>query len=232
MKTSDVISLLKAHKNERGIKNWNKLEAEKTGLKSFGIGLTQLRKLAKKIGRDHDLATELWQSPYYDAKVIALLIDEPKRITKEQAEIQVEQLEGGYLAHVFSSCNATLAKTPFAKELADKWMVSNDPTRRRCAYGLLYELSKSKKKNAPNNEYFLKQIKHIRASFNEEPMPVKMAMGSALMGMGLRNKPLNKAALVVSQFIGPIHFDESGKCDPFDVSKHLTSDHATSKFAT
>ena len=45
-------------------------------LKSFGIGLTVLRKLAKQIGRDHELALQLWESDIYDAKIISLLIDE------------------------------------------------------------------------------------------------------------------------------------------------------------
>ncbi|MBT8218683.1 MAG: DNA alkylation repair protein [Bacteroidia bacterium] len=230
MKPKEVIALLEAHKNERGIANWEKMNTNGQKLKSFGIGLTHLRKLAKQIGRDHDLARELWESEYYDAKIISLLIDEPKKITPEQAEKQVEQLEGGYLAHVFSSCDATLAKTSFTKEIADKWMMSEDPVRRRCGFGLLYEMSKSKKRSAPDDEYFLAQIKHIEQSFDDEPISLKMAMGGALQGIGMRNLKLNKAALKVARKMGPIDFDERGKCDPFNVAKNLTSDYAKKKF--
>ena len=104
MEVSDVLLLLEENKNERGIENWKKLRGGKNTLKSFGIGLTILRKLAKQIGRNRDLALELWESDYYDAKIISLLIDDPKLITVEQAESQVEQLQEGHLAHVFSSC--------------------------------------------------------------------------------------------------------------------------------
>ncbi len=230
MTQKEVISLLEVHKNERGIAKWNELSSNKTSLKSFGIGLTQLRKLAKKIGRNHELAKELWNSQYYDAKVISLLIDDPKKITTEQAEKQVEQLDAGYLAHVFSSCDATLAKTSFTVDLSVKWMSSDDPVRRKCGYGLLYEISKSKKKSAPDNQFFLSHIEKIESSFQTEAIPVKMAMGTALMGMGMRNLHLNKAALRVARLMGPIKFDETGKCDPFDVAKHLTSDYAKKKF--
>ena len=198
MNKSEVISLLKANKNERGIENWKKL-CRDSGLDSFGIGLTQLRKLAKKIGRDHDLAMQLWDSKIYDAKVIALLIDVPRAITLEQAEMQVEQLEGGYLAHVFSSCDATLAKTSFANELADKWVKSDDPIRKSCGFGLLYEASKSKKKDAPDDEFFLKQIALIESTFQNEPYSVRGAMGGALIGIGKRNLTLNKAALKLAK---------------------------------
>ena len=136
--TTEVLALFEANKNDRGIVNWEKLGANASELKSFGIGLTQLRKLAKQIGRDRDLALNLWKGDVYDGRIIALLIDDPKAMTEEQAETQVEELGAGELAHVFSSCGATLAQTSFVVELALKWIKGEDPVRRRCGYGLLY----------------------------------------------------------------------------------------------
>ena len=205
MNTTEVLALLEANKNDRGIANWKKLGAEAAKLKSFGIGLTQLRKLAKQIGRDHDLAMKLWKSDVYDAKVIALLIDDPKAVTQEQAEAQVEELGAGLLSHVFSSCDATLAKTSFVVELASKWMDSKDPVRRGCGYGLLYE------------------------TFDREERSVHGSMGGALMGIGKRNATLNAAALKVAQAIGPIQIEADYKCEPFDVVKHLTNDRLRQK---
>lgn len=137
MNGAQVMALLEANRNERGISHWQRLGAQTGTLKSFGIGLTVLRKLAKRIGRDHALALELWNSDVYDAKTIGLLIDDPKEITRAQAEAQVEQLQEGLLAHVFSSCDAALAKTPFVVELASDWMGSQDVERCSCGYGLL-----------------------------------------------------------------------------------------------
>ena len=170
MKVEDVLQLLARNENQRGIENWEKRYSGRDGLKSFGIGLTVLRKLAKKIGRNRELALELWTSDYYDAKVIALLIDDPKQITREQAEEQVDDLNQGFLAHVFSSCDASLAKTSFAKDLAGDWIKSDSKIRRSCGYGLVYELSKSKKKDAPSEEYFHACIDLIENTFaNERP---------------------------------------------------------------
>lgn len=228
MNEQDVVKLLEQNKNERGIENWLKLHGDAHSLKSFGLGLTQLRKLAKQVGRSHELAQQLWLSEYYDVKVIALLIDEPKKITKAQAESQVEALEGGYLAHVFSSCDATLAKTSFAVELSDEWIDSKDEVRMRCGYGLLYETSKSKKKSAPDNDYFFAHIEKIKNNYSQAPIDVLMAMGSALQGMGLRNIELHKKALPLAKEIGPIHFSDT--CESYDVAKNLTSDYVKKKF--
>jgi 3-methyladenine DNA glycosylase AlkD len=65
--------MVKEQKSERGIEHWNKLGEKTGGLKSFGLGLTQLRKLAKQIGRDSSLATKLWNSDVYELKVLSLL---------------------------------------------------------------------------------------------------------------------------------------------------------------
>lgn len=224
MTLPEVLSLLETEADKRGIRNWEQLGARTAGLKSFGIGLTRLRKLAQQVGRDHTLAQELWQTDIYDAKVIALLIDDPAQISREQAEKQVEQLSGGMLAHVFASCDATLAKTPFVVELADSWVRSADPVRRDCGYGLLYEISKFTGRKAPSEQFFIEHVDRIAATIGTEPEAVRLAMGTALMGIGKRSAVLNRAALQVARAVGPIEFTStSGTCEPFDVVKHLTA---------
>jgi 3-methyladenine DNA glycosylase AlkD len=230
MTVSEVLALLDAERDERGMSNWEKLGPGTAGMRSYGIGLTRLRKLAKRIGRDRDLAQALWKTDVYDARVIALLIDDPKRITRDQAEKQVEELAGGMLAHVFASCDATLAKTPFVVELADQWVRSDDPVRRDCGHGLLYEVSKFSGKKAPSEEFFLAHVERIADSIDEEPENVRMAMALALMGIGKRSAVLNKAALKVARDVGPIEFTSaSGTCEPFDITKHLTADRLKEK---
>lgn len=225
MNKPSVIAFLKENQNPRGIEHWKK--QNKSGLSSYGIGLTVLRKYAKSIGRDAKLAKSLWKSNNHELKILSMLIDDPQTMTIEQAEAQVEELEGGYLVHVFSSCDATLAKTTFVVELADKWIRSKDPVRRRCGYGLLYEISKNKKKSAPDEEYFLAHVADIDKNRLSASVPIQMSMAGALMGIGMRTKKLNKAALRVARAIGPI--THSPTCDPYDVAKHLTSDYAKQK---
>jgi hypothetical protein len=229
MKKSEILNYLKANQDERGIAHWETHKAKSGGLQSYGVGLTKLRKFSKTVGKDAKLARLLWQAKIYEMKIISLLIDDPKSITIEQAEAQVEQLQGGYLAHVFCSCDATLAKTPFVVELTDKWIKSKDRVRRDCGYGLLYEISKSKKKSAPSEEYFLAHISHIDKTYQTQSTDSLLSMGGALMGIGKRSKKLNAAALKVALMIGPIDFDPDGSCDPMDIAKHLTSDYLKKK---
>ena len=230
MTVDDVFNLLAHARDARGISHWERLGERTGGLQSFGIGLTRLRKFAKQIGRDRELAKALWRTELYDAKVIALLIDDPKQITREEAEQQVGELHGGMLAHVFASCDATLAKTPFVIELAEKWVYSEDAIRRDCGYGLMYEVSKFTGKKAPSEAFFIKHIEHISATIDGELENVRLAMAFPLMGIGKRNAALNKAALRVARAVGPIEFfSASGNCEPFDVVKHLTAKRLQAK---
>jgi len=230
MTSKQVLALLKENRNERGMAHWEKRGAKGTKLKSFGIGLTQLRKLARQIGRDHQLAQQLWNSDVYDAKIIGLLIDDPKQISREQAEQQVDALQGGMLSHVLASCGAPLAKTPFAFDLAREWMESKDNIRRQCGYSLLYELSK-KNPQGMDDAYLLGRIEHIRTTIHGEDMWVREAMGCALMGIGKRNKKLNQVAVRAARSIGPLDIDygDDNSCEPLDVLKHLTSDYLKQK---
>ena len=230
MDVNEVLVLLDSERDERGMRNWENLGSRTAGMRSYGIGLTRLRKLAKRIGRDRELARALWKTDVYDARVIALLIDDPAQITREQAEEQVEELAGGLLAHVFASCDATLAKTSFVVELADQWVRSDDTVRRECGYGLLYEASKFSGKKAPSEQFFLGHVERIAATIDGEPEKVRLSMGAALMGIGKRSAALNAAALKVARDVGPIDFTSaSGECEPFDVAKHLTTDRLKEK---
>lgn len=230
MTKTEVLALLKSNRNERGVGNWEKLGADAEGLKSFGIGLTLLRKLAKQIGRDHRLALQLWETDNHDAKVIGLLIDDPTELTREQVEEQVEGVGTGSLEHVFTSCGSTLAKAPFVFGLACEWIESKDARRRRCGYGLIYEISKNQRMKELTDEFCMGCIEGIRKRFDQEDTLGRMSMGGALVGIGKRNKKLNKAALKLARELGPIDFnDGDGNCEPFDTAKHLTSNYLKKK---
>jgi len=230
MTKTEVVDLLKENRDARWEANWKEMGDRTGGLTSFGIGLTKLRAIAKHVGRNHDLALTLWSERNHDAKIIGLLIDDPKQLTRDQVETQVDGAGPGLLSHVLSSCNATLPKSPIAFEIAKDWMASKDPVRRSCGYGLVYELAKDKKDKRLTDEFFLGCVEKIGNTIAKEENRVRVGMGGALMSIGKRNKKLNAAAIKLAKAIGPIHFsDGDKKCEPMNVLKHLTSDNLRNK---
>jgi 3-methyladenine DNA glycosylase AlkD len=49
--------------------------------KAFGVPVGVLRQQAKRLGQNHELAAGLWDSGWYEARMLACFIDEPARVT-------------------------------------------------------------------------------------------------------------------------------------------------------
>ena len=80
------------------------------------------------------------------------------------------------------------------------------------------------------DEFFLGCIQRIDQDVDGEENWVRLSMGGALMGIGKRNKKLNKASLKLARRISPIEYDAGDtSCEPFDIVKHLTSDYLKKK---
>lgn len=224
MTYKEVIELLATNKNQRGIDNWDRTGFK--GLKSWGIGLTQIRKLAKKVERNHNLAFELWKSDYFDARQMACLIEEYKKVTEAQIDLQVKSINFWLLSHTY--IGDLVAKTQYAQKKADQWIAEQDNLLLRCGFLLLYWLAKDNKK-LPDSyfEAYFYQIKNLQ----QEENFVKDAMNNALLSIGKRNKSLHGQALDIASANGTVNVDYGdNSCQAVDVVKHLTSDYVTNKF--
>jgi 3-methyladenine DNA glycosylase AlkD len=217
MTVKTIMDLLFRNRNERGMEAWKK--AQFGGLDSYGIGLTQLKQLAKKIRRDHLLAMQLWASANYDTRIMGILIDEPAKVTMEQIEKQVHDCSYWLLSHVYCSC--LLNKTPFALDLSAEWADHKDPVHRRCAYLLIYQIAQNDKKL--HNSFFVDYLVRIERSIRKEENFVKDAMNSAMFMIGRRNLELNARAIAAASKIGPVEIDYGdNSCKAMNVLENLT----------
>jgi 3-methyladenine DNA glycosylase AlkD len=225
MNKAQVIHLLEQNKNQLGIDHWNRLNYSTRV--SYGIGLTKLKKLAKQIGKDHELALELWDSYNYDVQTMGILVDDPKKVTRNQVDQQVKHLDFWLLSHTY--CTELMPKVKFLKELMEEWIYSENDLKRRCGYLMLSELAKSRKKIP--NEYFLPHIHTIRDWLQTEENFVKDAMNNALSSIGKRSQFLNSKCISAARKIGKVKVDYGdSSCEAIDVIKHLTSDPVREKF--
>ena len=219
MTKEEIVNHLWQNRDERGIKRWVNLNYP--GLSTFGIGLTKLKYYAKKIKKNHELALELWNSEVYDLRIISILVEEPKKVTPEQVESQVKELDFWMASHAY--CSSLLSKVDFAEQLADKWLTSKDNVKRRCGYLLVFNFAMDKK-HLPD-EYFGRILKIIEKELQSEENFVKEAMNCALLKIGMRNRKLKTHALAVAKKIGKVDVDYGdNSCQAFDCVKHLSSD--------
>ena len=54
--------------------------------RAYGVSITNLRPLAKRLTRDHQLAAALWATGVHEARILAAFIDEPAKVTTAQMD--------------------------------------------------------------------------------------------------------------------------------------------------
>jgi len=92
MDYSEIIEKLKALKNPKNIEGMARFGIRpKTEV--YGIPIPELRKIAKIIGKNHELALKLWDSKIHEARILAGYIEEPEKITEKQFEKWVKDFD-------------------------------------------------------------------------------------------------------------------------------------------
>ncbi|MEM3509651.1 MAG: DNA alkylation repair protein [Nitrososphaerota archaeon] len=64
-----------------------------TAERVYGVSIPNLRKIAKEIGKDHELAQQLWKLNSRETRILAGMIDDPKLVTEEQMEEWVKDFD-------------------------------------------------------------------------------------------------------------------------------------------
>ena len=175
------------------------------GMKRFGmsidnrLGLSMpfLRKMAKEIGKDHELALKLWETGIAEARILAALVDDPKMLTEQQMEEWVKDLDSWDVCDQL--CMNLLEKSPLAWKKIDDWAKRPEEFVKRTAFSLLACLAWHDKKTEDNK--FTELFPLIVQASTDERNFVKKSVNWALRNIGKRNLNLNRAAIVTAMQI-------------------------------
>ncbi|WP_407431859.1 DNA alkylation repair protein [Methanobrevibacter sp.] len=169
---------------------------------SYGIRLPVIRKLAKEIGKDHDLAIELWNHPYHESHLLATMIEEKEKVTSKQLNEWVYSFYSWDI--VDQACINLLVDLPQARDNIFIWCESEKEFVKRTAFSLIAVIA-VRDKNA-ESEYFDKYFPLIKkASFDNRNF-VKKSVNWALRQIGKRDIECNRKALDVAYEIS--QFDD------------------------
>lgn len=187
--------------------------------KNLGVSVTMLRKIGKEIGKDHELALKLWGTGIRDARLLATLVAEPGKVTRELAEKWVLDFDSWDVCD--GCCNALLGKTTFAYTLALEWSRRDEEFVKRAGFALMATLAvQDKKASDVTFEPFLEAI--IRESYDDRNY-VKKAVNWALRSIGKRNLTLNRRAVDAAREIDA-RGTRSARWIAKDTLRELTGD--------
>lgn len=103
----------------------------------FGVRLGEIRKVAKKVKADHELAMALWETGNIDARLLAILLIEPKTLSAEEMDRMVRCVTFVQVADWLNSY--FVKRHPDKETLRQAWMATDDPWAARAGWTLTTE---------------------------------------------------------------------------------------------
>jgi 3-methyladenine DNA glycosylase AlkD len=163
----------------------------------YGVAKPKMDTLARQIGRDHELALELWASRVHDARILAGMIDLSLQVSAQQMETWVRDFDNwdvcdGTCCHLF-----VFAAPAWKKAVA--WSRRDEEFIKRAGFALMAYLAYRDKQAA--DARFRNLLPIIEREARDERNFVKKAVNWALRNIGKRNLRLNSAAIRMSKRI-------------------------------
>ena len=124
--------------------------------------MANIQRLAKRLGRDHDLAAALWETEWYEARLLTSFVDDPARVTSAQMDRWCRDFDNWGICDTV--CFFLFDRTPFAWDKVAKWSDARPEFVKRAAFALLASLAGHDKETG--DDRFLQSLELI-----ERPRP-------------------------------------------------------------
>ncbi|ASP32495.1 DNA alkylation repair protein [Labrenzia sp. VG12] len=165
--------------------------------RAFGVPLSVLRPLARKIGRSPDLVPSLWQSGWHEARLLAILLTPPKALTPDLALSWLEEIQSWDLCDQLTN---VLARREGSDELVIMLAADEREFVRRAAFALIAWRAVHAK-NAPDAE-FTAYLELIERYAVDDRNFVWKAVNWSLRQIGKRSLTLHEPALALAERLG------------------------------
>jgi 3-methyladenine DNA glycosylase AlkD len=160
--------------------------------KTFGVPMASIQRLAKELGRSHELALALWATGVYEARILVSYVDEPERVTKAQMDAYARDFDNW--AVVDTLCFKLFDQTPHAWAKAEQWTKRREEFVKRAGFALLACLALHTK--GGHNAPFLRALTLIENGASDERNFVKKGVSWALRAIGGKRDPALKSAAI------------------------------------
>lgn len=217
MKYEEVIKELELLSNPEDMKGMARfgINPEKT----YAVRIPQLRQIAKKIGKNHEMAHKLWDAGYRETRIIASIIEDPKLVTEAQMEQWALDFDSWDICD--QCCMNLFRKTSFAYKKIYQWSQRDEEFVKRASFTLIATLAVHDKK--ASDDTFEKLLPLIIRESCDGRNFVKKAVNWGLRQIGKRNRQLNKRAIETAEKIQKID-NKTAKWIADDALRELTSE--------
>lgn len=190
---ADIVARLEAHARPDQVEKMSRFGISPGS--RLGVSIPHIRKLAREIGRDHQLALGLWGTGIQEARILAALVDVPEEVTGEQMDHWARDFDSWDVCD--QVCMNLFDRVPLVGEKIVQWSREEGEFMKRAAFSLIAILAVHDKQ-APD-EGFIRLFPIIKAGAQDGRNYVKKAVSWALRSIGKRNLSLNRKARSVAR---------------------------------
>jgi hypothetical protein len=186
----------------------------------FGVKISELKKIQRRIKRDYKLALDLYATGNYDAMYLAGMIADDARMSRDDLQRWAEGARGGALAG--ATVPGVAAGNAEGWSLALEWIDSKEVHVACAGWSTLGAIVSVR----PDNELDLPAIRGLIARVEKEihqsPDHVRYHMNGFLIAVGCYVLPLKEAALSAARAIGPVTADlGDNQCSVPEVAAYI-----------
>jgi 3-methyladenine DNA glycosylase AlkD len=168
-----------------------------------GVLTSEIAKLQKKIKVDHALALELWKTGNAEARILALQVADPERLTRADADGLLKDAPVHFVGCYLSEL---VGRSPIAEKTMRAWMKSSDEFAREMGYGVFSARLKDDPGSVTDAEAE-KVLATIEKEIHRSPNWARYAMNAALISIGIFKPALRKKTIEAAKRIGKIEVD-------------------------
>ena len=156
--------------------------------KAMGVAMNRMQAVAKPLRPDHELAEALWQTGWYEARMVACMIDDPLQVTSAQMDRWRADFDNWGI--VDTVCFKLFDQVPGAGAMIRPWTGLNDEFGRRAGFALMACMALH---GTGEEADFLAGLKLIEACATDERNFVKKGVNWALRAIGGKKDPTLRA---------------------------------------
>jgi 3-methyladenine DNA glycosylase AlkD len=161
---------------------------------NWGAAIPMLQEKAREIGKDYDLAIELWKADVRECKILATMVMPAEQMLPEIVDIWMEQTISQEIAE--QAAFNLYQYLPFAAEKAYQWMASEKELYQLCGFHILTRLFMNKQE--PNERGINEFIDQALAALQSPSISVRKAAMQCMIRfaeLGLAYERMAKSAL-------------------------------------
>ena len=165
--------------------------------RAWGVSVPDLRRIAKRIGKDHTLALEMWATGVHEARILASMIDEPGEVSGKQMDEWALEIDSWDLCD--QCCGNLFDRTSLAYVKAVEWSGRGEEFVKRAGFVLMATLAVHDR-GAPDGR-FERFFPLIVQEASDGRKFVRKAVNWALRQIGKRSRSLNGRAVETAERI-------------------------------